>query len=217
MPKKLTPTQEFVRTARSLGVDILTPREWRSKRRAVYALRRRVRKHKLIPAQPVDTLWQHITVTRDTGKHDASFKNDMRTVEGIGFDRFLSGCSYNVCIDMSSGLAGMGQPLDAKGTHTVNDKNIPGYSKDQNYVSLAFAFIGMPGDTLTEDAKLTVSRLIAAAMICGFLTEGFDYNPHALVAWKSCPTPQVIKEMGEIKEKAHQIYRRHKEHKKHQF
>lgn len=217
MAKKMTPTQEFVATARSLGVEILTHKQWRSRRRTVYALRRRVRKHKLLPKRPVDTLWQHITVTKDSGKHDASFLKDLRTVEGIGFDRFLSGCSYNVCIDMASGLAGIGQPLDAKGTHTVNDKNIPGYSKDQNYVSLAFAYIGMPGDTLSIQAKKSTARLIAAGIICGFITEGFDYNPHAMVAWKSCPTDAVIKEMEGIRQEALRIYRKHKEHKKHQF
>jgi hypothetical protein len=132
----------------------------------------------------------------------------MRTVEDIGYTRFGTGVSYNLCIDMVTGEVGIGQSLDAKGAHTLNDKNIPNFSFDQNYVALAFSFIGMPGDTLSDKAVEKTARCIAALIDTGALTVGFDYMEHAKFAYKSCPTPAVIERMPEIRELAIKIHNR---------
>jgi hypothetical protein len=55
----------------------------------------------------------------------------------IGMERFGSGVSYNFLVHMQTGEVAVGQPLDAKGTHTLNEKRVPGYSYDQNLVARA--------------------------------------------------------------------------------
>lgn len=196
-----TVTQRVNRRARGMGV-IVTPRSgWgisKATELKIYQKRRLTRHHKLLPTRPVDTIWQHITVTRDTGQTRVSFAHDMQTLHRIGMERFGSGVSYNYGVDMQTGQVGLGQSLDAKGTHTLNDKGIPNYSHDQNAVSLAISFIGMPGQKPSERAKLSVARLIASMMIEGVCTPNPDYNPHSMVAAKDCPTDPVREVMPEI-------------------
>lgn len=176
-----TITTRVVRRARrAYGVKVYTHRQWGSAHRAVYAARRRSHPVSRVRA---DTLVQHITVTRPSG----SFKADARTVEGIGMDRFRSGVSYNWLVDMRTGEVAVGQPLDAKGTHTVNDKNQPGFSRDQNAVARAIAVVGMPDTPLSGRAKKSIAGLIAAMIDVGALTPGFDYKPHSFFAFKDCP------------------------------
>lgn len=194
-----TITQRVIDNARARGVTIYTRSQWGSLLLPVYQWRRKYRKHSLLPGKPVDTVWQHITVTYDTGSGKASFKEDMRTLERIGNGRFGSGVSYNWCVDATTGEVGLGQSLDAAGTHTLNDKNIPGYSFNQNYVSLAIAIIGMPGAVLSQRAGNAIVQLIKAHIDEGAVTEGFDYNPHRMVAWKDCPTNNVVAVMPGIR------------------
>lgn len=187
-------TSRVVKNARARGVIVLSRSGWGSSTslkvdgRNVYAWRRDHKPHTLIPDRPADTLWQHITVTRDTGPLRGDFKRDMRTVERIGWERFRSGFSYNFGIDPTTGMVGVGMPLDAKGTHTVNTKGVPGFSHDQNAVALALAWVGMPGMKPTDRAVRAAGLLVAALITEGALTREHDYEPHSLVAWKDCPT-----------------------------
>lgn len=200
-----TPTQKFVRLAREQGLTVYTRNigrlGWGSRHPLVYSWRRKFRKHAPLPS---DTLVQHITVTRDTGRRARNFKADMRTIEGIGYERFKSGVSYNLCIDMVTGEIGLGQAFDAKGTHTVNDKNLKGFSYDQNLVAHAVSFIGMPGDELSTKAVRSTARCIAIMIKVGILTQHFDYVGHREFAYKSCPTDAVVERMPEILDLAHQ-------------
>ncbi len=189
-----TVTQRVVRNARERGCTVYTHRQWDSKHIPTYAFRRKFVKHGLLPKQPVDTIWQHISVTRRTG----NFKADVRAVEDIGWKRFLTGFSYNFAVDMVTGEIAVGQPLDAKGAHTLNDKTVPGYSYNQNLVSVAIVVIGMPGDPLSEAAKLSITRLIAAMIEEKVATPDPDYNPHSLVAYKDCPCEPTRREMPDI-------------------
>src|SRR3954462_5909651 len=157
-----TITQKVVKNLRARNIKVYTRQQWGTRHTAIYAWRRINKKHKLLPKRPVDTCWQHITVTRDTGSTNRSFFSDMQTVERIGWERFKSGVSYNWVVDMASGAIGVGQPLDAKGTHTVNHKHIPHYSYDQNAVSVAIAGLGMPGKNLSVAAENSIAHLIAA-------------------------------------------------------
>lgn len=174
-----TITQRVVRNARKRGVKVFTRRQWRSLHPHVYAWRRIFRK---VKPGPADTVVQHITVTRRS-----DIKSDMRVLEKIGMERFGSGVSYNFAVDMVTGEVGLGQSLDAKGTHTLNDKDVPGYSHDQNYVARAIAVIGMPGDKLSRQAEWSIISLLAAMMDEGAITETFDYDPHSKFAYKDCP------------------------------
>lgn len=189
-----TITQRVVRNARKRGVKLYTRRQWRSLHPQVYAWRRIFRKVKNGPA---DTVVQHITVTRRS-----DIKSDMRVLEKIGMERFGSGVSYNFCVDMVTGEVGLGQSLDAKGTHTLNDKGVPGYSFDQNYVARAIAVIGMPGDKLSRQAEWSIIALLAAMVEEGAVTEGFDYDPHSKFAYKDCPCSTTRDRMPALRESA---------------
>lgn len=195
-----TITQKVTKNARRRGVTIYSKTQWRSRCLHIYAWRRMFKKHDRLPA---DTLWQHITVTTPT----KDFKADVRAVEAIGYSRFKTGCSYNWLVDMATGEVAQGQPLDAKGAHTLNDKKVPGLSHDQNAVSLAIAVIGMPDTPLSHAAKLAISRLIAAHIEEGALTFNHDYYPHSLVAWKDCPCENTRREMPDINRGAKRLVR----------
>lgn len=205
MTKGLTLDARVRRNASKRGVVILTHKQWGSKLVALY--QKRLITHP-VTAKMADTLWQHITVTRDDGTLPGDFRSDMQEVERIGAERFGSGFSYNFGIDMQTGMVGQGQLLLAKGTHTVNDKGIPGYSYNQNLVSRAIAWIGMPGDQISDAAKESAAQLIAAMIDEGALTDDPDYNPHSLVAAKDCPTNAGRAAMPWILARAHAVKKR---------
>jgi hypothetical protein len=156
----------------------------------------------------VDTLWQHVTVTFDSGAFIGDFKVDVRLVERIGMERFGSGVSYNVVWDMSRGTAAIGQPFDAKGTHTVMEKPRPGFSYDQNAVALGWAVLGVCGDVLSARAREAIARGMAAAMDVGALTADPDYLPHSTAAYKDCPCDETRNAMRGIITRAKQLHRR---------
>lgn len=195
-------TQRVVRNARRRGVKVYTRKGWGTVHPLIYQIRRKTKEHLLLPEQPSDTLVQHITVTFDSGTLVGDFKKDMRTVERIGYERFGSGVSYNWCVDMQTGEVGLGQSLDAAGTHTINDKEIPGFSENQNYVALAIAMLGMPGDRPTRRAVNSLVNLIAAHIDERALTLEHDYLPHSEFTWKDCPTQPVRDLMAAINSKA---------------
>lgn len=185
-----------VRTARNRGLKVYTQKQWGSAHPNSYRLRLVTRP---TTRRIKDTLWQHISVTRDDGESKIAFFMDMRELEKIGDDRFQSGVSYNVAIDMLTGEIGIGQYFNAKGTHTLNHKGVPGYSFDQNKVSLAFVFIGMPGQKPSKRAIKAAGIMFGVLIDCKKLTLDPDYNPHRMVAAKDCPTDAVVDVMPEIK------------------
>ncbi len=199
MPKpSKTITQRVIDRARALGAEVYTHDQWGAAYKSVYAARRRDRPVRVLQA---DTLVGHITVTEDDGVLTGDFFADMREVERIGYQRFGSGFSYNWGID-AQGMIGAGMPLDAKGTHTVNDKKVQGFSYDQNHAARAFAFIGVPGDKFTPAARRAWVILFAAMILEGALTEDPDHVPHSLFAAKDCPTDAVRDELPGMKREA---------------
>lgn len=197
-----TITQRVVANARRRGVTVLTRSQWGAKHESVYTWRRTNK-----PArQPADTVVQHITVTLDHGPLTGDFKADVQAVERIGYERFGSGISYNFVVDMRTGMVAVGQPLDAKGTHTVNDKNVPGYSYDQNLVARAIAVLGMPGDQLSEEAEDAITELLVAMVDEGAITRGFDYDPHSKFAYKECPCEPTRRRMATIRRTVEQTF-----------
>ena len=204
-----TITTRWARRARlRYGVKVLSHKQWGSRHRAVYAWRRENKPHSLLPGTPVDTLWQHVTVTFDSGTFIGDFREDCRTVERIGYERFRSGVSYNVLVDMSRGWLAIGQPFDAKGTHTVMEKAQAGFSYDQNAVALAWAVIGVCGDMLSARAREAMARGIAAMMDVGACTGKPDYLPHSVAAYKDCPCDETRNAMAAIYDRARQLHRR---------
>lgn len=199
-----------VRNARRRGVHVRTRRQWGSQFPEVYRARQRLTAegHWGPFRERADTLVQHITVTRDDGPLTGDFDRDMREVERIGWDRFRSGFSYNAGIDPTTGMVGMGMPLLAKGTHTVNDKHRPGYSYDQNMVARAIAWVGMPGMKPTKQAQEALAQFIAALMDEGAITEAPDYLPHSFFAAKDCPTDNARAIMPATLERAKRLHRK---------
>lgn len=189
----LTPTQRVVKRARAKGVKVFTRTEWGSRYGKVYAMRRITRRAK----RPADTVVQHITVTRPSG----DLRADAREVERIGYQRFGSGVSYNFLVDMTTGAVAVGQPLDAKGTHTVNLKALAGFSYDQNKVARAIAVVGMEHTKLSDKAARSIAMLIEAMIEAGEVTIGFDYMPHSKFAWKDCPCDSTRDRMPAIRKR----------------
>lgn len=200
---------KVVRTARDRGLTVYTHKQWGSKQRKLYWNRLVTRRTKV---RVKDTLWQHISVTRDDGDDRIAFFMDMQELERIGMERFGSGVSYNLAIDMETGEIGVGQFFNAKGTHTINHKQNehPDYSFDQNAVSLAFAFIGMPGQAPSKKAIRAAGIMYGVLIDCNKLTVDPDYNPHRMVAFKSCPTDAVVAVMPQIESIAFRTSRKRK-------
>lgn len=198
-----TPTQRVVKRVRELGGEIYTHGDWGSRCKHIYTARRRTRPVRIKQA---DTWVGHITVTRSRGDSKEAFFEDMRLVESIGLDRFSSGFSYNFGI--RNGRIGVGQPLDSKGTHTVNNKNRAGFSYDQNHAARAFAFIGMPGDVFDKRDHEAAVILTAAMILEGQLTEDPDVLPHSFFAWKDCPCDSLRNQLGDILRDAQALVKR---------
>lgn len=191
----MTVTTRVVKRARARGLTVRTRRDWGSKRAALYALRRLVKRAK----QPADTVVLHITVTHPPGA-GKTLSDCMRELERIGVERFGSGVSYNAAIAINgAGHVGIGQPLDAKGTHTVNRKRVRGFSYDQNYAARAIAFVGMPGQQLSPAARGACVDFLVAMVLERAITPGFDLVPHSLFAAKDCPTDTVREAMPGIR------------------
>ncbi|HKY58320.1 MAG TPA: hypothetical protein VJL80_09805 [Aeromicrobium sp.] len=197
-------TDAFVAALRRRGVEVLTHDQWGSARRDLYVRRLTSHPHGLLPSRPVDTLWNHITVTEDDGPTSGEFKADCREVERIGYARFGSGVSYNVLVDRNAAKprVAIGQFLEAKGTHTVNNKGVDGYSYNQNKVALALAFVGVVGDRLNAAAVEACVQVNAALIEVGAMTDHYDNVPHSLVAAKDCPTDELRDRLADIKRRA---------------
>lgn len=184
---------------RAAGFKVKTRRQWGSKQASVYAERLRSK-----PVDfPVDHMFAHITVTSKRGDEGA------RQVEEIGMERFGSGVSYNWLVDHTDHVIREGQPLAAKGTHTVNDKNVAGFPYNLNYAGHAVAFVGMPGEEFCPKCAELFAAIMAAEKIEGVMREGAQFLPHSKFAAKDCPTdavrdrlPQVMKLQRKMREEA---------------
>lgn len=178
---------DVIRRLRGEGYEVRTRKQWGSAHADVYAYRLRTK-----PVDfPVDHMFAHITVTSQNGDEGA------RQVEDIGMDRFGSGVSYQWLVDHETHAIYEGQPLAAKGTHTVNDKKVPGFPvppESLNYVGHAVAFMGVPGDEFCGECAELFAAIMAASKIEGVVREEARYLPHSMFAAKECPT-EAIREM----------------------
>jgi hypothetical protein len=195
------------RLSKVYGLDVRTRSQWGTQHRAVYFTRLITRPAKV----PADTVVGHITVTFDDGKFTGDFDSDMREVERIGWSRFGSGVSYNICVDKLTGMVGIGQNLRAKGTHTINEKHFRDWGFDQNFWARAIAWIGMPGNDLSDKALESFAKVIACMMDTGHVTADPDFLPHSVFTWKDCPTDALRREMPGILSRAKALHRQNKD------
>lgn len=170
-----------VRRLRAGGYRVRTRNQWGSKQAQVYGYRLRAKPVDL----PVDHMFAHITVTDEDGDAGA------RQVERIGMDRFGSGVSYNWLVDHETHTIFEGQPLMAKGAHTVNDKKVPGYPENLNYFGHAVAFMAKPGDPFCDECEELFAAIMAASKLEDVVRDEAVYLPHSKFAAKDCPTDVV--------------------------
>lgn len=189
-----TPNERVIARLRELGFDVVTRKEWGTVHESLYQSRRKTKTVDL----PVRYAFQHITVTRNT----SNFAADMRTLERIGYERFQSGISYNWAVDPDTGVIGEGQPLDAKGTHTVNDKGVAGYPENLNYYGHAIACIGMPGLQPSQKFELACVAILRASWDEDVMRDECEYLPHSKFANKDCPTQPIRNRMAAIRQTA---------------
>lgn len=106
---------------------------------------------------------------------------------------------------MTTGEIAVGQPLDAKGAHTLNDKRVLGFSYDQNAVARAIAGIGQPGTKFSKQAIINRAKLVAAMQDVGAMTEDPDSLPHSFFAYKDCPCDPMRDAIPEVMALARQF------------
>lgn len=188
---------EVLDRLQDMGMPVLSRRMWGSTHESLYASR--VKTH---PAQkPARYGFSHISVTKDTGV----FPADMRTLERIGYERFGSGISYTWVIDNETGMIGEGHDVRAKGTHTVNKKNVSGYPYDLNRYGHAVCLLGMPGEAATEKFQLSFAAILRAEMDTGWMMDSAPLYPHSMFAFKACPTDPITRVLPMIRTTAIQM------------
>lgn len=188
-------SNDVIARLRAAGYRVRTRRQWGSKCAGVYAERLRSKPVDL----PVSYIFAHITVTSVNGDEGA------RLIEQIGMERFGSGVSYNWMVDHETHTIYEGQPLHAKGTHTVNDKNVAGYPYNLNYAGHAVAFMAMPGDKFCAKCEELFAAIQAAERLEDTLRETAAYLPHSKFAWKDCPTDAVRNALPRINKLADEM------------
>jgi len=172
---------------RDLKREVLTRADWETKHESLYQ-QRRIDKPTQLPALYA---FSHISVTVDNGRTRDDFISDMLELERIGYERFGSGISYNWAVDMQTGMIGQGQPLDAKGTHTVNDKGVAGFPYNLNLYGHAIVGIGMPGDGVSLEFIRSVAAILRAEQDAGVMNRDINIHPHSMFANKDCPTEAI--------------------------
>lgn len=188
-------SNEVIDRLRSAGYKVRTRKQWGTQHADVYAYRLRTK-----PVDfPVSFMFAHITVTSANGDKGA------RLVEQIGMERFGSGCSYNWMVDHQTHAIYEGQPLAAKGTHTINDKNVSGFPYNLNYAGHAVAFMAMPGDRFCHKCVELFAAIQAAERLEDIARDSVKFYPHSMFAWKDCPTDAVRNRLDDINNLADQM------------
>lgn len=174
------------------GVETYSRAEWGSVRPAAYAKRRETHP---MPTGPAPYHFLHITVTPDTDTV-LEGKNGARKVESYGLSTPPM-VSYQG-LTTNEGKWFEGQSFGVKGTHTINDKNVPGFPHDLNRYGYAQAIMQNVGDEVTDVQVRTVAMAFAAAELDGFVKHGAPIYPHQKFAAKACPGPKAIARLPEI-------------------
>ena len=179
---------------RAAGVEVYDREDWGSPQERAGAYARRRRTHPL-PAGPAAFHFLHITVTRDTDtvKDGAA---GARQIEGYGYSSPPM-VSYQDLVT-NEGRVYEGQDYGTKGTHTVNDKLVPGFPKDLNLAGYATALMQNVADQVTDEQVRVVAMIFAARELAGVVRRGAPIYPHRKFAWKSCPGDKAVARLDEI-------------------
>lgn len=193
---------------RAWGVECFTRAEWGSPREADRSYARRRGTHPM-PEGPADYHFLHITVTRDSDTVREG-KAGARQIEGYGYSTPPM-VSYQDLVT-NEGRYFEGQSYGVKGTHTVNDKNVPGFPHDLNLHGYACALMQNVGDAVTDAQVDVVARVFAARELLGLVKQGAPIYPHRKFAPKSCPGDLAVARLDEIRRlKDHYVQTAHQE------
>ncbi|HSV37427.1 MAG TPA: hypothetical protein VLI04_01585 [Nocardioidaceae bacterium] len=185
----------IIPTLRGWGVECFTRSEWGSPREADGSYARRRSTHPM-PAGPAAYHYLHITVTRDSDTVREG-KAGARQIEGYGYSTPPM-VSYQDLVT-NEGRYFQGQDYGTKGTHTVNDKRVPGFPRDLNLVGYACALMQNVGDEVTDIQVDVVARVFAARELAGLVKRGAPIYPHRKFAAKGCPGDKAVARLDEIR------------------
>jgi len=177
---------------RKAGVECYTRKEWGSKQLAAYIKRRST--HPMPPA-PAKYHFLHITVTNDTDTV-LTGKAGARQIETFGLSSPPQ-VSYQDLVT-NEGRYFQGQDYGNKGTHTVNDKRVPPFSRDLNQEGYALALMQNVNDAVTDKQVRVVAMVFAARELTGWVRKGAPVYPHRKFAWKGCPGDKAMARLAEI-------------------
>jgi len=179
------------------GFKVKTHEEWGSKQRAVYAARLRDKPIDI----PVPYGFLHITVTES----DEPGVFEMQDVEAIGMSRFGSGVSYNWVLDHRDHTIYQGQFLEAKGTHTVNEKNVEGFPFNLNYFGHAVAILGNVDTPVCNKCVECIAAIFAAEQLQNVMQVGAPILPHRKFANKACPGDIAMEHLDDIQRRTDRL------------
>lgn len=187
-------TQTLIPALRAAGVECYTRSEWRSPREADGSYRRRETTHPM-PKGPALYHFLHITVTDDTDL-PVDGKAGARKVESFGLSTPPM-VSYQDLVT-NEGRYFEGQSYGVKGTHTINDKDVPGFPHDLNLFGYATAIMQNVDDEVTDRQVDVVAMIFAARELAGLVKRGASIYPHRKFDWKSCPGDKAVARLPEI-------------------
>lgn len=191
MPDRLA----VIKQLRAAGVDCYTRAEWGSPQERAGAYTRRRATHPMPPV-PAAYHFLHITVTADTDTV-AEGAAGARQIETYGYSTPPQ-VSYQDLIT-NEGRYFQGQDYGTKGTHTVNDKAVPGYPRDLNMAGYALALLQNVGDEVTDEQVRLAAMVFAARELAGWVRRGAPVLPHRMFAAKSCPGDRAIARIDDIR------------------
>lgn len=179
---------------RAAGVECYTRAEWGSPRERDGSYARRHGTHPMPPG-PAAFHFLHITVTDDTDL-PADGKEAARKVESFGLSTPPM-VSYQDLVT-NEGRYFEGQAYGVKGTHTINDKQVPGFPDDLNLHGYATALMQNVEDEVSDVQVRLVAMIFAARELTGLVRIGAPIYPHRAFDWKSCPGDKAVARLDEI-------------------
>lgn len=191
MPDRLA----VIKQLRAAGVECFTRAEWGSPQQRAGAYARRAATHPMPPV-PARYHFLHITVTADTDTVQQGAAG-ARQIEGYGYSTPPM-VSYQDLIT-NEGRYFQGQDYGTKGTHTVNDKGVPGYPHDLNLAGYACALLQNVDDAVTDEQVRLAAMVFAARELAGWVRRGAPILPHRTFAAKACPGDRAVARLDDIR------------------
>lgn len=177
---------------REAGFEVYTREDWGANLRA-YAERAASSYYRVNEPAPYHYL--HITVTPDTDTRLEGFAG-ARRVESYGLSTPPQ-VSYQMLVSNEAKIF-EGQNYGVKGTHTVNDKKVPGFPEDLNRYGYAVAIMQNVQDEVTDEQVVAIAACFAAAELEGHVKRGAPIFPHRKFDWKECPGDKAVARLPEI-------------------